>query len=113
MSKQEKRARLFGRLGLVSSLLSAACLLGIMAILFVKRGPAEGLFDLGTARQPAALLSSGLAFVFGFLGFLGGLEGAAYGEGQIKARGWLAFWIGVIGVMAGATLGLCTKFYGY
>ncbi len=113
MAKQERQARLFSRLGLLSSLLTVVCLLGVLAILFVKRTHGDGLFDLGTTRQPAALLSSGLAFIFGFLGFLGGLEGAAYGEGKVKAVGWLAFWIGVIGAMAGVTLGLCVKFYGY
>jgi hypothetical protein len=111
MSKQEKRARLFGRLGLLSSTLSALAVLSALIVMMPKWRSADGMFDLGTVRLPAALGSAGFAFLFGFLGFLGGLEGAAAGEGKIKSLGWVGFWVGVVGAMAGIVLGLCAKFY--
>ncbi len=111
MAKQEKRAKLFGKIGLLCSILAAAGVLAGLILILPKWNFAENTIDMGTRRGPLTMADLFLTFVLGVAGFLGGLEGAASEVNKIRTFGWIAFWIGVISTMAAVVMGLCFKTY--
>jgi len=116
MAKREKRAQLFGKLGLASA---AIALIGGVATLIIMAQRwsipegkiTESVIYMKSGRAIAVYLGLFLTFLFGVFGFLAGLEGTTSTEGQIRKLGWLAFWIGAVFTMVAIVLGLCMKAY--
>lgn len=113
MAKRAKarRVELFSKLGLAASILATILVAAIIIFMLRRWNFAEDLIFLGPRSKPALLFGSFLSAMFGFFGFLGGLEGASEGEGKVKTFGWFGFWAGVISTMAAVIAGMCVWFY--
>ncbi len=111
MAKRAKRIELYGKLGALCSIVSIAVVLSGFMFMLHRWNFQENFILLGNRSKPALMLGFAGAVMLGFLGFLGGLEGAAEGEGKTKTLGWLGFWAGAIGTVTGIILAMCCWFY--
>jgi hypothetical protein len=111
MAKQEKRARLFGKIGLLCSLMAGLGAIGGLVLIVPRWNFSENLIVMGSPRATATMITLFLTIVLGIGGFLGGLEGAVSEDKKIRSFGWIAFWIGVISTMLAVVLGLCFRSY--
>jgi hypothetical protein len=111
MAKREKRAQLFGKLGLLGSLLAAIGAVAGMVLVIPRWNFSESLIFMGPTRSTITTMALFMTFVLGIGGFLGGLEGVTSEDKKIKSFGWIAFWFGVVSTMVAIILGLCIKYY--
>ena len=121
MAKREKRAQLFGKLGLASAVLT---FVGVVGSAVLLRKPwtipdhnlakiSESMIVMGPTRSMVVYLGLFLTFAFGVFGFIAGLEATASAEAKIRKYGWIAFWVGTVCAMIAIVLGLCVKAYSY
>ncbi|NLX06697.1 MAG: hypothetical protein GXY33_16285 [Phycisphaerae bacterium] len=111
MARREVKILKYTKLGLVASILAVLAALGTLVVILHEWDSAEKVIDAGRITKPIILLGAFAAIILGFPGFLLSLEGAAGLQGKWRKLGWIGFWLGAFGAMAGLVLGLWYYFW--
>jgi len=111
MARAELRARRFMKFGLSASIVGCLGAIAAFGMMIQKWDFQENLIISGHRRTPMIMLALMVGIVCGFAGFLMSLEGAAVLKGRLRTYGWLGFWLGALGALAGLVLAVCFGFF--